>query len=167
MHYYDPHAPYEPPAQFAAAATGKAEGGGRRADTTGQRYDGEVAYVDAELRRLLDALSSRGLLSNTIIVVAGDHGESLGEHGERTHGMLLYESAVRVPLIVKAPGIKPAVRTDPASLADIAPTILGTRTRGAGAAGPVRGAGRPRAPACTQGADGRRGPARRPADRRP
>ncbi len=125
VHYYDPHAPYEPPAQFAAAAAGKAEGGGRKADTTGQRYDGEVAYVDAELRRLLDALSSRGLLSNTVIVVAGDHGESLGEHGERTHGMLLYESAVRVPLIVKAPGIKPAVRTDPASLADIAPTILG------------------------------------------
>ena len=75
--------------------------------------------------RLLDALSSRGLLSNTVVVVAGDHGESLGEHGERTHGMLLYESGVRVPLIVRAPGIKPAVRTDPASLADITPTILG------------------------------------------
>jgi choline-sulfatase len=112
VHYYDPHAPYEPPPQFAAAAKGQA-------------YDGEVAYVDAGLRRLLDALSSRGLLSNTVIVVAGDHGESLGEHGERTHGMLLYESAVRVPLIVRAPGTTPAVRTDPASLADIAPTILG------------------------------------------
>ena len=79
VHYYDPHAPYDPPPQFAAAAKGQA-------------YDGEVAYVDAELRRLLDALSSRGLLSNTVIVVAGDHGESLGEHGERTHGMLLYEA---------------------------------------------------------------------------
>jgi arylsulfatase A-like enzyme/Flp pilus assembly protein TadD len=119
VHYYDPHAPYDPPAQHLASAGG-------------QRYDGEVAYVDAELRRLLDGLSARGLQSETMVVVAGDHGESLGEHGERTHGMLLYDAAVRVPLIVKLPGqAKPAVRTDPASLADIAPTILGAVGRAA------------------------------------
>jgi choline-sulfatase len=112
VHYYDPHAPYEPPRQYADAAKG-------------QLYDGEIAYVDAEIRRLLDGLAARRQLAATAVVVVGDHGESLGEHGERTHGMLLYESAVRVPLIVKAPGIKPAVRTDPASLADIAPTVLG------------------------------------------
>jgi choline-sulfatase len=112
VHYYDPHAPYTPPPQYAAAAKGQA-------------YDGEVAYVDAEVRRLLDGLTERGLLASTAVVVAGDHGESLGEHGERTHGMLLYEPAVRVPLIVVVPGAtKPATRTDPASLADVAPTIL-------------------------------------------
>jgi choline-sulfatase len=112
VHYYDPHAPYTPPKQYAEAAMG-------------QLYDGEVAYVDAEIRRLLDGLAARQQLSTTAVVIAGDHGESLGEHGERTHGMLLYEAAVRVPLIVKVPGGKPAVRTDPASLADIAPTVLG------------------------------------------
>jgi tetratricopeptide (TPR) repeat protein len=58
-------------------------------------------------------------------VVAGDHGESLGEHGEATHGLLLYEGALRVPLVVAAPGIAPAVRHDPASLVDVVPTVLG------------------------------------------
>ena len=112
VHYYDPHAPYNPPAEYAARANGN-------------RYDGEVAYVDAQVGRLLDGLASRRLLAGTAILVAGDHGESLGEHGEQTHGMLLFEPAVRVPLILKIPGTtKPALRTDPASLIDVAPTLL-------------------------------------------
>ena len=112
FHYYDPHAPYDPPPEFAARANG-------------DPYNGEVAYVDAELSRLLEGLAARHLRDRLVIVVAGDHGESLGEHGERAHGMLLYEPTVRVPLIVHAPGsTRPAVRTEPVSLVDIAPTIF-------------------------------------------
>ncbi|HEY3380402.1 MAG TPA: sulfatase-like hydrolase/transferase [Vicinamibacterales bacterium] len=112
VHYYDPHSPYEPPPEYLARARGNP-------------YNGEIAYVDAEITRLFDGLGQRRVFDQLVIVVAGDHGESLGEHGERTHGMLLYESAVRVPLIIRAPGrLKPAVRPDPASLADVAPTVL-------------------------------------------
>jgi tetratricopeptide (TPR) repeat protein len=111
VHLYDPHAPYTPPAEFLQRAAGNA-------------YDGEVAYADAQVARLLDGLRSAGQLERTVIVIAGDHGESLGEHGERTHGMLAYESALRVPLIVAGPGIVPAWRTDPVSIIDVAPTLL-------------------------------------------
>jgi choline-sulfatase len=112
VHYYDPHAPYDPPPVFAARAGG-------------DRYNGEVAYVDAEVARLLEGVGRRQALDRVAIVVAGDHGESLGEHGERTHGMLLYEPALRVPLVVRAPGrAAVGVRADAATLADIAPTIL-------------------------------------------
>jgi arylsulfatase A-like enzyme/Flp pilus assembly protein TadD len=112
VHYYDPHAPYDPPPAFRALAGG-------------DPYNGEIAYVDAEFDRLLRGLAALHLTDRLAIVVAGDHGESLGEHGERTHGMLLYEPALRVPLIVKLPGgAPPARRTDPVSLVDIAPTLL-------------------------------------------
>ena len=67
-------------------------------------YDGEIAYADAQLARLLESLRAHGLMDRTLVVVAGDHGEGLGDHGERTHGMLLYDSTLRVPLIVAAPG---------------------------------------------------------------
>jgi arylsulfatase A-like enzyme/Flp pilus assembly protein TadD len=112
VHFYDPHAPYEPPPGFAARAGG-------------DPYNGEVAYVDSELARLLDGLAMRHLRDHLVTVVAGDHGESLGEHGERTHGMLLYEATLRVPLIIRLPGdARPALRSDSVSLADIAPTLL-------------------------------------------
>jgi arylsulfatase A-like enzyme/Tfp pilus assembly protein PilF len=128
VHYYDPHAPYDPPPAFAARANG-------------DPYNGEIAYVDAELARLLDGVRQRfdrrepgsgpgrdaaraSALDRMAIVVAGDHGESLGEHGERTHGMLLYEPALRVPLIIRSPRTTtPVIRSDPASLVDIAPTL--------------------------------------------
>src|SRR5437762_13162043 len=110
VHFYDPHAPYTPPPEYAA-----------RAKTP---YDGEVAYADAQLGVLLDAVRRRGALDRTLVVVAGDHGEGLGDHGERTHGMLLYESTLRVPLIVVAPGRPAGRRDDPVSLTDLAPTIL-------------------------------------------
>lgn len=131
VHYYDPHAPYEPPARFLAQANESA-------------YDGEVAYVDSEVGRLLAAIAR--LEGDTVIVVAGDHGESLGEHGEDTHGMLLYDGALRVPLTIassaggprrdgvsRASGsaraalarrLRREVRPDNASLADVAPTVL-------------------------------------------
>ena len=65
-----------------------------------------------------------GLMDRTLVVVAGDHGEGLGDHGERTHGMLLYDSTLRVPLIIAAPGQAAATRDEAVSLADLAPTIL-------------------------------------------
>jgi len=101
VHLYDAHAPYAPPPPYP------------------QTYDGEVAYVDAQVARLLAAVD-RG---NTIIVVVGDHGEALGEHGELTHGLLLYEPTLHVPMIIAAPSLAPRVITTPVSTVDLAPTI--------------------------------------------
>ncbi len=114
LHLYDPHAPYTPPKEFLPP--------GRRP------YDGEIAYADAQLARVLDALKTGGLIEHTMIVIAGDHGEGLGEHGELTHGMLLYDSTLRVPLVIAdaSRGFHPhSVMAQPVSLAEIAPTILG------------------------------------------
>ncbi|HEX8616799.1 MAG TPA: sulfatase-like hydrolase/transferase [Thermoanaerobaculia bacterium] len=101
VHLWDAHAPYAPPAPFE------------------QSYDGEVAYVDAQLGRLLASIDR----TNTIVVVAGDHGESLGEHRELTHGLLLYQPTLHVPLIVAAPELKPRSVRDPVSSVDLAPTL--------------------------------------------
>ena len=101
VHLYDAHAPYAPPPPYP------------------QTYDGEVAYVDAQVARLLAAVD-RG---NTIIVVVGDHGEALGEHGELTHGLLLYEPTLHVPMIIAAPSLAARVIQTPVSTVDLAPTI--------------------------------------------
>jgi len=111
VHFYDAHAPYAPPADALNRGGGDA-------------YNGEVAHIDAQVGRLLSALDGRADARRTAVIVAGDHGESLGAHGEPTHGMLLFEAALRVPLLVRAPGVAPATRTDPASLVDVAPTML-------------------------------------------
>ena len=66
-------------------------------------YDGEIAYADSQISRVFTWLNDRGLTNETMIVVAGDHGEGLGDHGERTHGMLLYDSTLRVPLVISLP----------------------------------------------------------------
>ena len=124
IHLYDPHAPYTPPPEFAAR--------------TKTPYDGEIAYADAQLARVIDALRARGDLERTLVVVAGDHGEGLGDHGERTHGMLLYESTLRVPLVIVAPGAHPQTIDAPVSLTEIAPTIL----RAAGVRAPPEMTGR-------------------------
>jgi len=87
VHYFDPHLPYQSPLQ-------------RLPKFSARPYDAEIAYADSELERLLDALDSSGRLDETVIVAAGDHGEALGEHGEPTHGMLVYEPTMNVPLIV-------------------------------------------------------------------
>jgi len=116
IHLYDPHAPYNPPREFVRSS--------RQPPAAPDLYDGEVAYADAQVARVFDWLEAHHLDATTTIVVAGDHGEGLGDHGERTHGMLLYDSTLRVPLIVSTPGRAAAVVTDPVSLVDIAPTIL-------------------------------------------
>jgi len=112
VHLYDAHAPYTPAKVFLEQASGNA-------------YDGEIAYVDSEVGRLLAALDQRHLSDNTVVVVAGDHGEALGEHGEDTHGMLVYDATLRVPLIVFVPGGKTGITVDGAvSLTQVAPAIL-------------------------------------------
>ena len=111
LHLFDPHSPYTPPAPFAAAHAGAP-------------YDGEVAYTDAAIGRLFEHLQRADLFSRAAIIVVADHGESLGEHGERTHGTFLYDATVHVPLIVKLPGASAArTVTSPVEAADLAPTI--------------------------------------------
>ncbi|HTK29848.1 MAG TPA: sulfatase-like hydrolase/transferase [Vicinamibacterales bacterium] len=111
LHLFDPHSPYTPPPAFAAAHPGAP-------------YDGEVAYADAALGRFLDRLRALGLFQDAAVFVAADHGESLGEHGERTHGTFLYDATVHIPLVVKLPGAQTARTIDaPVEAADLAPTI--------------------------------------------
>lgn len=113
LHLFDPHAPYAPPQGF-------------RARYAGRPYDGEVAFVDTQVARLLAALDRSGLTGRTLVVLLSDHGESLGEHGEETHGVLLYDATLRVPLVLRLPGTLPAgeVRREAVGLSDVAPTIL-------------------------------------------
>jgi len=111
-HYFDPHAPYEPPEPFASRETANP-------------YDREVAFLDSQLGRLLAEIESSA--PDAVVVVAGDHGEGLGEHGEDTHGVLLYEGTVRVPLMIRAPGLLPPAErvAAPVSLVDLLPTLVG------------------------------------------
>jgi choline-sulfatase len=112
LHYFDPHAAYEPPEPY-------------RTTFSASPYDGEVAYVDAELRRLVDALDKRGGAGQTVLVVTADHGESLGEHNEKTHSYTLYDATLRIPLIFVGTGIpRGRIVHQVVSLADVAPTIL-------------------------------------------
>ena len=130
VHLYDAHAPYAPPAPYA----------GRHA---GRPYDGEIAFADAQVGRLLDELRRRGLAGRTLVAVAADHGEALGEHGELTHGLLLYEPTLRVPLVLAGPGIPAGTVVEtPVSLTDLGPTLAGLL-------------GHPLAPAQAAAADGR------------
>lgn len=111
VHLYDPHAPYAPPDPY-------------RTRFAGRPYDGEVAYADAEAGRLLARLERAGRLADSVVVLAGDHGEGLGAHGEATHGMLAYDTTLRVPLVVRAPGLAPGVQAAPVSLADVAGSLV-------------------------------------------
>jgi arylsulfatase A-like enzyme/Flp pilus assembly protein TadD len=112
VHMYDPHDPYEAPPPYS--------------DKYKNPYDGEIAYSDSAVGHLIASLKKAGSYQNAIIVVVGDHGEGLGEHGEETHGIFLYDSTLHVPLILKMAGadqhgivIDAQVRTT-----DILPTIL-------------------------------------------
>jgi arylsulfatase A-like enzyme/cytochrome c-type biogenesis protein CcmH/NrfG len=112
MHLYDPHFPYNPPEPF-------------RREYAGHLYDGEIAFADAQVGRLVRFLKEKGLYQNTMIVVAGDHGEGLGEHGEKTHGFFIYNSTMHVPLIIRIPDAAGGmVVEEPVSLVDLMPTML-------------------------------------------
>ncbi len=114
VHVYDAHTPYEPPEDL-------------RGKTVRQNYLGEVASADRELARLFSALRAEGALDRTLVLVAGDHGEALGEHGEEGHSVHCYETTLRVPLIVRAPfwtRLGPGARTDElVGLVDVLPTV--------------------------------------------
>jgi len=110
IHCFDPHQPYEPPSPFSE-------------QFKDDLYSGEVAYTDKSLSVLFDYLRARGLYEETIIILTGDHGQSLGEHGEATHGYFAYNSTIWVPLIIKAPGLKSGRISSYVCHADIFPTV--------------------------------------------
>jgi len=113
VHLYDPHAPYDPPEPQSS----------QNADA----YDGEVAFADALVGRLLGALESAGVADNTVVIVTADHGEGLRDHGEPGHGLFLYDTTIRVPLLVRLPDRSHAGQRVPQQvrLMDVAPTALG------------------------------------------
>ena len=110
IHVFDPHAPYAPPEPYA----------GRFASDP---YSGEAAYVDDQLGRLFAALARRADAGDTLTVLTADHGESLGEHGEMTHGYFAYSATLRVPLLIAWPGVKPGRVAADVSHVDIFPTV--------------------------------------------
>jgi arylsulfatase A-like enzyme/Flp pilus assembly protein TadD len=110
VHCFDPHQPYQPPEPFSSQYKGSA-------------YDGEVAYVDSALGKLMGFLKANGFESGTTVVLTADHGESLGEHGEMTHGYFAYNATLHVPLIIASPGLKPGRAAGNASHIDIFPTV--------------------------------------------
>jgi arylsulfatase A-like enzyme len=111
VHLYDAHAPYDPPEPY-------------RSLYRDDRYAAAVAYEDAQVGVLFDGLERRGLLSQTAIILAADHGEALGEHEERGHGLQLYENVLHVPLIIRTAGVRPQRHSSVVSLVDVMPTVL-------------------------------------------
>jgi choline-sulfatase len=113
VHLYDAHDPYDPPAPF-------------KARFASQPYDGEIAYADSAVGKLIDEIRKHGLYDETLIAAMADHGESLGAHGENTHGILLYDETLHVPLLFKLPASHAAGKRIDARvrLVDVAPTIL-------------------------------------------
>ena len=111
VHLYDPHTPYDPPEPY-------------RSRHPGEPYLGEIAYTDHVVGRLLDWLRAGGLLDRTLVVLTADHGESLGEHGEATHGFFIYGSTTQVPLIVRTPWGNHGRSRAPVASVDIFPTVL-------------------------------------------
>ncbi|HEX4952526.1 MAG TPA: sulfatase-like hydrolase/transferase [Thermoanaerobaculia bacterium] len=112
LHVYEPHTPYLPPEPFRSRYS--------------HPYDGEVAYADTLVGRLVGALKQRKLYDRALLIVLSDHGEGLGDHGEEEHGIFLYRESLQVPLLVKLPGgSRGGERVSmPAQLADVMPTVL-------------------------------------------
>ena len=111
VHLYDPHAPYDPPSPF-------------RERLAGRPYDGEVAFTDECFGRLLNA-ARRKAGDRLLVAVLADHGEGLGDHGEKTHGFFVYQPTIRIPMIVAGPGVPAGVRLPGrARTADLLPTLL-------------------------------------------
>jgi arylsulfatase A-like enzyme/Tfp pilus assembly protein PilF len=118
LHLYDPHDPYTPPEPY-------------KSRFPAHPYDGEVAYTDAIFGDFLDALVSRGLLDRSLFILTADHGEGLGDHQEAFHGYFVYDTTIRVPLMVRFPGTMYSGRviSDPVSHVDLMPTILDVLNR--------------------------------------
>ncbi|MAF64358.1 MAG: hypothetical protein CMJ84_01690 [Planctomycetes bacterium] len=112
VHFFDAHDPYTPREGFE--------------DIGDHPYDGEIAFVDTQVARLIDWLDESGLRESTLVVLGGDHGEGLGEHGEATHGLFVYDTTLRVPLVLSRPGAVSAGHRPRATvgLVDVMPTVL-------------------------------------------
>lgn len=144
LHYYAPHAPYQPPEDFLSPfhpdfsimdpatevhpAALVAQGMGPEAPRLAElkkHYDGEIALIDQSIRRYVEGLETLGTLSRTIIVLVSDHGEEFLEHGFADHAWNLYDEAMRIPMIVWAPSLyTPGRVSEPVSIVDIMPTLL-------------------------------------------
>ncbi|MCJ7643243.1 MAG: sulfatase-like hydrolase/transferase, partial [Candidatus Aminicenantes bacterium] len=127
VHYYDPHLPYDPPSPS-------------KEEFEKDPYDGEIAYMDRYVGAVLERLKELGILERTLVVIAGDHGEGLGDKVETGHGIFLYEETLRVPLILYNPAVFPRsqVIESQVRLVDVAPTILeiiGLKNEAAGMTG--------------------------------
>ena len=117
LHYYDPHGFYLPHDDFRFTSW-------LPVPSEKDKYDGEIAYTDYYVGRVIDKLKEIGLYDSTLIVLVGDHGESLGEYGEKTHMFFIYHSSLHVPLIFKLPGLSETIRVDDVvGIVDIVPTI--------------------------------------------
>jgi arylsulfatase A-like enzyme/Tfp pilus assembly protein PilF len=112
VHLYDPHLPYTPPPPFD--------------EKYDDPYDGEIAYTDSQIVWIIELLKNKDLYENTLIIVVGDHGEGLGDHGEKDHGIFIYDTTMKVPFIMHGPGVIPAgIRIDDqVRTIDIFPTVL-------------------------------------------
>jgi len=137
VHLYDPHDPYDPPPPF-------------KAKYASAPYDGEIAYSDFAVGKLIAVLRADGIYDKAVIAVAADHGEALGEHGEQSHGLFLYDDTIHVPLLIKLPAGHSVGRrvTSRVSLVDLAPTLLRelgievpTAMQGTSLAGPMKADG--------------------------
>jgi arylsulfatase A-like enzyme/Flp pilus assembly protein TadD len=112
VHVFDPHSPYDPPSPF-------------REEYKGSAYDGEVAYTDQELGRLFAAVDKKSPPEDTLVAVLSDHGESLSEHGEYTHGVFLYDATLRIAFLLAGPGVPKGLRVKQQARAiDLLPTVL-------------------------------------------
>jgi arylsulfatase A-like enzyme/tetratricopeptide (TPR) repeat protein len=108
-HYFDAHDPYRPPTGFQDFE---------------DPYDGELSFVDHQVGKILSWLEENGKKDNTLVIVVGDHGEDLDQHGEGSHGLLIYDGTLRIPLLMSMPGrITPQILDDSVGLIDIAPTV--------------------------------------------
>jgi arylsulfatase A-like enzyme/tetratricopeptide (TPR) repeat protein len=113
VHFFDPHIPYEPPPPF-------------KEEFASDPYDGEIAYMDLFIGKTIERLNDKNLLDSTLIILVGDHGEALGEKGEKDHGVFIYDNTLKVPFIMHNKSILPAgeVVSPRVRVIDIMPTIL-------------------------------------------
>lgn len=122
VHFFDPHNPYDPPEEHRRFLPDKPATS--ELEVHRAAYDGEVHFADSELGRLTDALAAAGRLDDTLVVIVGDHGEGLMDHGHMYHGLTLYEEAVRVPFVMRWPRRLSRSRVEaPVELSDLAATI--------------------------------------------
>lgn len=144
VHLFDPHMPYDAPPPFRGRFAAGAGASAARLQWENARqvretlpgldensrqqltaaYDEEIAYVDAQIGRLFDALQARGLFEGSLVILTSDHGEELFDHGGFEHGHAQWEGVLRVPLVVWSRGSAPGRRQDPTSLTDLLPTLL-------------------------------------------